>query len=90
MGPEGEKGERTDPGEHKPPKPADGKADGEEGKKKGLENKDAIPTAGGKTLGEAHWGESSIVPEDPKAAKESESGADSKFYVMYVVLLICR
>lgn len=73
MGESGEKQERAEPDGHKPPKPADGKPDGEEGKKKGLENKDAIPTAGGKTLGQEHWGESNIVPDDPKAAKETES-----------------
>ena len=46
-----------------------------------LENKDAIPTAGGERLGEKHWGESKIVPENPKPAEgtASEDGQpDSK------------
>ena len=30
------------------------------------ENVDAIPTAGGEKLGQKHWGESKIVPENPK------------------------
>ena len=30
------------------------------------ENVDAIPTAGGEKLGAKHWGESKIVPENPK------------------------
>lgn len=36
-----------------------------EGAKK-MENESAIPTAGGQRLGEEHWGESKIVPENPK------------------------
>ncbi|KXT14997.1 hypothetical protein AC579_7746 [Pseudocercospora musae] len=41
-----------------------------EGAKK-MENESAIPTAGGQRLGEEHWGESKIVPENPKP-RESE------------------
>lgn len=44
-------------------------------RKGGLENKDAIPTAGGEKLGEKHWGESKIVPDNPKP---QDSGVASK------------
>lgn len=52
---------------HKPPAPAGGKTP---------ENPSSIPTAGGERLGEKHWGESKIVPDNPKAAQEkaAESG----------------
>lgn len=39
------------------------------------ENPDAIPTAGGEKLGKKHWGESKIVPDNPKP--QSESGISS-------------
>lgn len=58
--------------DHKPPKPAD---QGNTGKGK-LENPDAIPSAGGEKLGEKHWGESQIVPENPKP-RASEAGISS-------------
>ncbi|CZT17760.1 uncharacterized protein RCC_03597 [Ramularia collo-cygni] len=64
--------ERTEPLEHKPPQPADGKPSGA----KGMENRDAIPTAGGKRLGEENWGESKIVPDDP-GAPPHEKGISS-------------
>lgn len=72
--------ERDEPSEHKPPVPADGKPTGG----KGLENRDAIPTAGGKRLGEEHWGESGIVPDDPKRAaeKQAASSADGMFVLL--------
>lgn len=41
---------------------------------KTMENRSAIPVAGGEKLGEKHWGESKIVPENPKPADE-EGGA---------------
>ncbi|KXS99589.1 hypothetical protein AC578_2226 [Pseudocercospora eumusae] len=46
------------------------KAPKKEGAKK-MENESAIPTAGGQRLGVEHWGESKIVPENPKP-QESE------------------
>ncbi|KAM0712277.1 hypothetical protein Q7P37_011371 [Cladosporium fusiforme] len=39
------------------------KSGGSKGK---LENKDAIPIAGGIKLGEKHWGESDIIPDNPR------------------------
>jgi hypothetical protein len=39
------------------------------------ENKDAIPTAGGIKLGEKHWGESDIVPDNPKPRNENVSSS---------------
>nr|POF07816.1 hypothetical protein CFP56_66108 [Quercus suber] len=42
-----------------------------------VENKSAIPTAGGERLGEKHWGESKIVPDLPKAQGESQAGVSS-------------
>lgn len=36
------------------------------------ENRDAIPTAGGQKLGSKHWGESKIVPENPKPEGEGK------------------
>jgi len=62
--------------EHKPPKPADGKPHK-------LENESSIPTAGGERLGEKHWGESKIVPDDPTkrasaAGISSEAGQSDK------------
>ncbi|KAK5134400.1 hypothetical protein LTR08_006580 [Meristemomyces frigidus] len=39
------------------------------------ENPDAIPTAGGEKLGQKHWGESKVVPENPKP--QSEAGITS-------------
>lgn len=39
-----------------------------------LENKSAIPTAGGVRLGEKHWGESKIVPDVPKKTDEEGTG----------------
>lgn len=42
------------------------------------ENPSAIPVAGGQRLGEAHMGESKIVPDNPKP-EGSEGQADSKF-----------
>lgn len=38
-----------------------------------LEHRDAIPTAGGERLGDKHWGESKIVPDNPAAKKAEES-----------------
>jgi len=35
------------------------------------ENHDAIPTAGGEKLGSKHWGESKMVPDNPKPVEES-------------------
>jgi hypothetical protein len=52
---------------HKPPVTS-----GHKGK---LENKDAIPTAGGIKLGEKHWGESDFVPEFPKTEEEKIASA---------------
>ncbi|KAK4498797.1 hypothetical protein PRZ48_009307 [Zasmidium cellare] len=49
---------------HKPPAPAGGKPP---------ENREAIPTAGGERLGDKHWGESKIVPENPKANTENSA-----------------
>jgi len=40
------------------------------------ENTDAIPTAGGIKLGQKHWGESSIVPDNPKP-RASDAGVSS-------------
>lgn len=40
------------------------------------ENKNAIPYAGDTRLGEKHWGESKIVPDNPKA-RDSEAGISS-------------
>lgn len=65
--------ERTEPKTHKPPQPADGKPSG----RVGMENVDAIPTAGGKRLGEENWGESKIVPDDPKP-KSDDKGISSE------------
>lgn len=48
------------------------------------ENKDAIPTAGGIKLGEKHWGESDIIPENPKPRNEnisSSSGQPDRKYL---------
>ena len=62
----------------------EGEGEGEKSKPSGgskgkLENKDAIPTAGGERLGEKHWGESKIVPDDPtKGKKGSEAGVSSE------------
>ncbi|KAK3648771.1 hypothetical protein LTR56_007211 [Elasticomyces elasticus] len=39
-------------------------------------NEDAIPTAGGIKLGSKHWGESQIVPDNPKP-RASEAGISS-------------
>ncbi|KAK5124249.1 hypothetical protein LTR85_001952 [Meristemomyces frigidus] len=36
------------------------------------ENPDAIPTAGGEKLGSKHWGESKIVPDNPKPEESSK------------------
>jgi len=41
------------------------------------ENKSAIPTAGGEKLGEKHWGESQVVPDNPKP-RASEAGISSE------------
>lgn len=41
------------------------------------ENKDAIPTAGGIKLGEKHWGESDIVPENPKPRADENISSSS-------------
>ncbi|CAK4034114.1 Ca2+-modulated channel polycystin [Lecanosticta acicola] len=62
--------DREEPSEHKPPAPAGGKPGT-------MENRDAIPTAGGEKLGDKHWGESQIVPDNPKPAAE-EAGVSSK------------
>lgn len=56
--------------DHKPPQPAGGKPHK-------LENESAIPTAGGERLGEQHWGESKIVPDNPPP-RESEAGISSE------------
>lgn len=40
-----------------------------------MENKDAIPIAGGVKLGEKHWGESEIIPDNPKP--RSDEGVSS-------------
>jgi hypothetical protein len=56
--------------DHKPPQPASGQP-------KKLENESAIPTAGGERLGEKHWGESKIVPDDP-TKKSSTAGISSE------------
>lgn len=54
---------------HKPPAPAGGKTP---------ENRESIPTAGGERLGDKHWGESKVVPDNPKAATEaSDKGVAS-------------
>lgn len=42
------------------------------------ENKDAIPTAGGVKLGEKHWGESDIIPENPKPRNENISSSSGQ------------
>lgn len=42
-----------------------------------LENKDAIPIAGGVKLGEKHWGESEIIPDNPKPRPEDSSNVSS-------------
>lgn len=42
-----------------------------------LENKDAIPIAGGVKLGEKHWGESEITPDNPKPKPEEQSNVSS-------------
>ncbi|EME79528.1 uncharacterized protein MYCFIDRAFT_216477 [Pseudocercospora fijiensis CIRAD86] len=42
-----------------------------EGGKK-MENESAIPTAGGQRLGQEHWGESKIVPENPKPQEDGQ------------------
>lgn len=55
--------------DHKPPAPADGKPHT-------LENPTSIPTAGGERLGEKHWGESGIVPDNPPP-RASEAGISS-------------
>jgi len=47
------------------------------GTKGSLENKSAIPTAGGVKLGEKHWGESDIVPENPKPREEENISSAS-------------
>jgi hypothetical protein len=52
---------------HKPPKPASGPPGSG-----GLENRSAIPSAGGERLGEKHWGESKIVPDLPKKPEETK------------------
>ena len=39
------------------------------------ENREAIPTAGGEKLGEKHWGESQIVPDNPKPKPEEQDKA---------------
>ncbi len=41
------------------------------------QNEDAIPTAGGEKLGAKHWGESKVVPDNPKPA-ETGAGVSSK------------
>jgi len=41
-----------------------------------MENRQAIPVAGGEKLGEKHWGESKIVPDNPKP-KTEETGVSS-------------
>lgn len=43
-----------------------------------LENKSAIPTAGGVKLGEKHWGESDFVPEFPKKSEEKVSSSSGQ------------
>ncbi|TKA83736.1 hypothetical protein B0A55_00038 [Friedmanniomyces simplex] len=40
------------------------------------QNEDAIPTAGGEKLGSKHWGESKVVPDNPKP-QDSEAGVSS-------------
>lgn len=50
---------------HKPPAPAGGKP---------LENRDAIPIAGGERLGDKHWGESKIVADNPAKKTGQDSG----------------
>ena len=42
------------------------------------ENKSAIPSAGGEQLGTAHWGESKVVPDNPKPKDEEDKGVSSK------------
>ncbi|SMR54607.1 unnamed protein product [Zymoseptoria tritici ST99CH_3D1] len=45
-----------------------------------VENVDSIPTAGGERLGDKHWGESKVVPDDPKAqgAGVQDKGASAE------------
>lgn len=56
--------------DHKPPQPAGGKPNK-------MENESAIPIAGGERLGEKHWGESKIVPDNPDQ-RSSEAGISSE------------
>lgn len=56
--------------EHKPPQAAGGKPHK-------LENPTSIPIAGGERLGEKHWGESKIVPDNPEP-RGSEAGISSE------------
>lgn len=37
-----------------------------------LENRDAIPIAGGERLGDKHWGESQMVPDNPPSQPEQQ------------------
>ncbi|GAB7361104.1 hypothetical protein MBLNU230_g1142t1 [Neophaeotheca triangularis] len=41
-----------------------------------LDNPSSIPTAGGERLGQKHWGESNVVPDNPKP-RASEAGISS-------------
>ncbi|KAF2725029.1 hypothetical protein K431DRAFT_117354 [Polychaeton citri CBS 116435] len=51
---------------HKPPQGAGEANKGVSGGRSGgLENRSAIPTAGGEQLGEKHWGESKKIPDNP-------------------------
>lgn len=50
---------------HKPPQGAGEDNKGTSGKGGTLENRSAIPTAGGERLGEKHWGESKKIPDNP-------------------------
>jgi hypothetical protein len=66
--------DRDPPNDEKPPKPADGKPT----TGKGIENRDAIPTAGGEKLGEKNWGESNFVPDDPQAKSAGVASKDGQ------------
>lgn len=55
---------------------------------KPMENKDAIPTAGGERLGEKHWGESKIVPDNPKPQGEGVSSAEGQPDSMFLPFLL--
>lgn len=56
---------------------SENKSAGKSGAAGSMENRDAIPTAGGEKLGEKHWGESKIVPEVPPKT-EGVSSADGQ------------